>query len=378
MSTDLFGKPLTPSAPFVLSTQQKRQATLLHYWMSEDYLKGLIAQAKSTIQYLDQLLGLADRQGRDALMTDSRWGVRDTPLNWSTHVYPAFVEYHLVLIEQLALRSSEVYERTGINEVGRMLSEFSSRWMAPEEQKDFDARYSDMEKLAYRVDDVVRRRPKLSTLCWQWQERKALFDRFPKFVVRTDIEVQSGDMPPHTGVYVPADDPYGALQFAWVGNPDGALADVETLNPVGLKAVSALGVEGAWEQTSQVSAFATEAFNRGDLPGGMYGASLESTMDPKRAPYCLSRFAFESRPCRWYYVELLDGEFDEELPSHSDDRSRGTRLRCESGQPCPRSGYWITPAQVGSRRHFQAGDVMPSLGGDYGVTVWQWDDNQQP
>jgi len=53
-------------------------------------------------------------------------------------------------------------------------------------------------------------------------------------------------------------------------------------------------------------------------------------------------------------------------------------LRCGSGQPCPQSGFWLSPAQLDSRRQFQAGELMPSLGGDYGVTVWQWDDNQQP
>ncbi len=66
-------------------------------------------------------------------------------------------------------------------------------------------------------------------------------------------------------------------------------------------------------------------------------------------------------------------------PSGSDPGTNAfPGLRCESGQPCPQTGYWRTPAQLDSRRHFTAGDVMPSLGGDYGVTIWQWDDNQQP
>ena len=25
-----------------------------------------------------------------------------------------------------------------------------------------------------------------------------------------------------------------------------------------------------------------------------------------------------------------------------------------------------------------SGTTMPSLGGEYGVTIWQWDENQQP
>ena len=53
-----------------------------------------------------------------------------------------------------------------------------------------------------------------------------------------------------------------------------------------------------------------------------------------------------------------------------------TRLRCEAGEPCLRTGHWFTPAQANSRREFQAGEVMPSVGGDYGLTIWQWDERQ--
>ena len=55
----------------------------------------------------------------------------------------------------------------------------------------------------------------------------------------------------------------------------------------------------------------------------------------------------------------------------------GIRLRVMAGEPCPREGYWLTPARLDSRRHFAAGETMPDVGGDYGVTVWQWDDSQQ-
>ena len=56
--------------------------------------------------------------------------------------------------------------------------------------------------------------------------------------------------------------------------------------------------------------------------------------------------------------------------------SDGSRLRCPAGQPCPRTGYWFTPARLDSRRLFQQGEVMPEAGGDYGVTIWQWDTQQ--
>jgi len=44
----------------------------------------------------------------------------------------------------------------------------------------------------------------------------------------------------------------------------------------------------------------------------------------------------------------------------------------QAGEPCPREGYWQTPAKVGSRQHFQLGQVMPEAGGDFGATIWQW------
>ena len=53
-----------------------------------------------------------------------------------------------------------------------------------------------------------------------------------------------------------------------------------------------------------------------------------------------------------------------------------TRLRCMATQPCPRTGFWFTPARAESRRHFNQGEPMPDVGGDYGVTIWQWDAQQ--
>lgn len=62
--------------------------------------------------------------------------------------------------------------------------------------------------------------------------------------------------------------------------------------------------------------------------------------------------------------------------SDAQDDAKHLRLRCEAGQPCPREGHWFTPAQADSRRFFKSGEVMPEAGGDYGATIWQWDQNQ--
>lgn len=52
------------------------------------------------------------------------------------------------------------------------------------------------------------------------------------------------------------------------------------------------------------------------------------------------------------------------------------RGRCEAGQPCPREGYWLTPARPNSRRHFKQGELMPDTQSRWGVTIWQWDEQQ--
>jgi hypothetical protein len=62
--------------------------------------------------------------------------------------------------------------------------------------------------------------------------------------------------------------------------------------------------------------------------------------------------------------------------SEPDTTTQQVRLRCEANQPCPREGFWFTPAQAGSRRFFKAGEVMPEISGDFGTTIWQWDQNQ--
>ncbi|PLK50141.1 PoNe immunity protein domain-containing protein [Uliginosibacterium sp. TH139] len=48
-------------------------------------------------------------------------------------------------------------------------------------------------------------------------------------------------------------------------------------------------------------------------------------------------------------------------------------LRCPGGDPCPKSGYWSTPAKVNSRRQFKQGETMPNFESSYGATIWQCD-----
>ncbi|MCF5030455.1 PoNe immunity protein domain-containing protein [Pseudomonas syringae] len=54
--------------------------------------------------------------------------------------------------------------------------------------------------------------------------------------------------------------------------------------------------------------------------------------------------------------------------------TNGTQVnRVVAGDPCTKTGYWFTPAQANSRRHFQQGEIMPSISDSkWGDTLWYW------
>jgi hypothetical protein len=84
---------------------------------------------------------------------------------------------------------------------------------------------------------------------------------------------------------------------------------------------------------------------------------------------------WERRPTTWTLVERIANSGGG-IPGAADPIRAGVRMRCLAGQPCPQAGYWFTPARCVSRRSFSTGESMPDVGGDYGVTIWQWDEAQ--
>lgn len=64
---------------------------------------------------------------------------------------------------------------------------------------------------------------------------------------------------------------------------------------------------------------------------------------------------------RWY------ARFDQ------DDAASLQPSRIEAGQPCTRTGYWFSPAQASSQRHFKQGEIMPAFDdSNWGATLWYW------
>ncbi|UXY17237.1 PoNi-like cognate immunity protein [Chitiniphilus purpureus] len=77
----------------------------------------------------------------------------------------------------------------------------------------------------------------------------------------------------------------------------------------------------------------------------------------------------------FYPAELVD--YARQHYSRAEAVARIHPNRCEANQPCPRAGFWWTPARFGSRRPFAAGDIMPAFPESrYGATIWYWDQHQ--
>ncbi|NIX93345.1 DUF3396 domain-containing protein [Pseudomonas fulva] len=69
----------------------------------------------------------------------------------------------------------------------------------------------------------------------------------------------------------------------------------------------------------------------------------------------------EERSARWC------ARFDEEAPAAQAPK------KIAAGGICTHTGYWFSPAQVDSRRFFNAGEVMPEfVGSAWGATFWYW------
>ena len=357
---------------FELSLWQKRQATVLYHYASLDYLKGLKLRVDALINGTDVLLDTAQQQGRDALVASKRWGARDTSANWSTYGFPALMDFQQTTAWDISQRAFENYGITGANQCARMLQELSMGWATEEEEEVFNERLEAVVRYAGSIDGIMRRPPTEDdfSLWLEWRDIQAQYPRLPKFKVRTDVQAEADKIPPRTGVYVPQDDPYGSLQFRWTGGNLGDMCDTYTFNEVGLDLLQTVGRDALWGDEEALFAFIRQPKYAGvfcDLAG-------QEIEESKYAAGASAAKAFTHNACRWYFVELVNDEYEDPDAGGSDATAV---LRIPAGNSVPRPGYWFTPAKQGSRRYFKRGDTFPVIeGSSYGATFWQWSSDQ--
>ena len=362
--------PLYPkTTTYHLSLWQKRQAAMLYYYSSLDYLKALKPKIEELIVMAEMLL--ERRSILDPLMVSERWGVRDTAANWSSGGFPALTAFRQSTMWHIAKRADQFYGITGANQCARLLREYSMQWATQEQEEEFRERAEEVFKYAGKIDGVMEQRWDDATFWLIWERNKQYFPRLPKFKVHLDIEGESGSVPSRTGVYVPQDDPLGALQFGWTGGGEGRfkpLKKCQTFNDIGLDALKTIGRAGLWGDKAALLKFIQQSPHASAFPSSNYSATLQVMQE-----------AFTERPCKWYFVELLEGEFEESDPDAMADAPGTEPLhppRKSSGEPCPQAGWWFSSASVHSRRYFRDGAIFPRLEGDYGYTFWLWSPDQ--
>lgn len=361
-----------------LNPWHKRQAALLYHFASLDYLKGLLPLIDAWIAFTDH--ALENRRPLDAAgLAHANWAPVNTTAHFSTHAYAAMVEFRESVMRQIAKRSFERYSGAGEYQCERMLSEYagypdSMLWATHEQQEGFKERAERVFRYAMRITYILARPATLddASFWYYWQDDRQSFPSLPKFRVRTDIEGETGKVPPRTGVYVPQDDPYAALQFAWTGGL-GGLGETQTLNEVGKEALKAVGRQGLWGDEEGLFRFV----NRPEYAGKFTSLGFPVT-EAFDAPGSVSEQAFESKPCKWYFVEMINDEYEEHDGTYSGSGElTAAQQRISAGKRVPTAGYWFTPAKTGSRHHFKQGDTFPEIeGSSYGATFWQWSPDQ--
>jgi hypothetical protein len=370
--------PLTKdTAPF-FSEWHKKQAAMLYHFASLDYLKRLHRMVTDVIVgEVDPLLDLAREQGRDFLLTDPRWGTRNTVENWANNAWPFLKELQSSLAQDIAARALERYEKTAANECFRGMSEYSMQWAVADEEQRFQDAVRTISDYANKIDKTL---DAYHNSRWTDAGFAKVFVKFalehstiPCFKIRTDITGESGKTPRRTGVYICQDDPNAALQFAWTGNGGGKLRPAKTFSEIGRAALQAIGRDDLWINDQKMFEFATS---------GKYDALFRSTIyllgqeHRDFASLAVSKEAFIDQPCKWYFVETLNGEFENlnALPMSTPDSDILERIF--GGETCKKTGFYFTPSHPDSRQRLVEGAVVPNYQSQYGQTIWQWDPRQ--
>ena len=367
---DLYGNPIGKAPEFELTIYQKRQAAILYHYASLDYLKGLIPKIDEVSDTLYPTVKTAQSQGRDAVLKNKRWGTRDTSANYETYGGPFLSSLREITIKQIAEVAMEVYGRTDISYCYGGLRELSTDWMTDAEYECYEQVKEATYRYADKIDCTMDRAQAWddSLLTREWLSVGAQLSPLPRLRVRTDVVAETGKKPPRTGVYLPQDDPNGSLQFAWTGGDHGALIECSTFNEIGIDALNVVGRADLWVNEPKMFEY---------LKNSRFGLTLKK--DPSYDDYLnvdcawslISMRGFTTRPCKWYFVEMIAGEFDDSAGLALADLDEQLRMRCPAGQPCPKEGEWFTPARSG-KQYFKQGEVMPDLKADYGQTIWEW------
>lgn len=371
---------MTATSPILtpLHERQKLQAAILYHFASFDYLKGLHRMVTNLMDgVVDPLIIESQSQHRDSVLIDKRWGERNTTANWCNNAWPFLRDYQHSLAKALANRAIECYGITDTNNCFRGMSEYSMQWTSADEEEKFNDLVRIISDYAAGIDqtldDYHHSRWSDYGFTHEYHKFTAAHPQIPKFRVRSDVTGESGKAPGRTGVYVAQDDAHAALQFAWKGNGGGKLRPAKTFNEIGLSALTQVGRKDLWLDDQKMFDFAVKSPHAALFKPTIYMLGQE---DRDLAAGAVADKAFVNVPCKWYFVEIINGEFENIEGSLTSEPKLATVERISGGDVCRHTGFYFTPSKPDSRRRFVQGETTPQFESQYGETIWQWDSRQ--
>jgi hypothetical protein len=296
--------------PHTLSPQQIRQAALLYHFSSIEFLDTIISRVRALAAFTDRTLDYAIRVERDKAIRAHDWAEAHLAANWWTYAHPMLNDCLSALVDQKRLRASEWYDIAGVRSALTGMSHFSMNWTLPEEEQTFRKLSNEARGIAAKLDTTVMHSWTDLRMASVWEQYQHQFPKPPKFRVRTDVDGESGKRPVRTGVYMPQDDPIGTLQFSWIGNSRGVLGQCETLSTLALEYMATVGRDKLWRAPSEALRI-PERFE----PTDEYFDDWCRTAKRMRFPDEISarnERACSNRPCKWYFVERIADEFEDE------------------------------------------------------------------
>lgn len=302
--------PMTDNPTVSLSLCQQRQAALLDHFSSMAFLDQIIARVRALTAFSDQTLDYAVRAERDRAMRALGWAEDHLPADWWTNAHPRLRDCLRALVDQKRHRAADWYDIAGVSGTLTGMSHFPMYWALPAEEETFLELSRDATAVGYKLDATILHTWHDLSMRSTWDQYKDVFPRMPTFRVRTDIEGESGKRPVRTGIYVPQDDPLGTLQFAWTGNSRGELEACETFSDLAREYIDIVGRDGIWTVP-------TDATRAPDSPWPTDEYFDDWCRVRKRMKFkdCISsrnERAFVERPCKWFFVERIDGEFEDD------------------------------------------------------------------
>lgn len=225
----------------VLGPWQKKQAAMLHYYSSVEYLKPLYQMVTSLIDNVaDPAIELAAIQGRDAGLISKQWGNRDTAQNWSNNAWPFLKDLQASLAGDIAARLNGEYCMTSVMDKLRGIAEYSTAWATSQEKARFNQEMELISDYSIPHDKTCREYHNAwtdSSFTSYYLEFSSTQIQIPKFRIRNDVTACTGEIPPLTGVYIAHGDPNATLQFVWVTGRGAELRPANTFNKIGLAAL---------------------------------------------------------------------------------------------------------------------------------------------